>query len=412
MANKLSEQITKDLNIEVAKDMPFNSSQITNLVTNILGNNNCFIEEINKRKVLCYKHDDKIIVLLKAAITYLGGSGQHPIFKKRVQLKHWYKEIVNYYKDKVNYDVRFIGVYHYKDNIIFTDFIKDTYINKKMNNSAAHVYINDLYQAMKNGLFKKTDRNKNKLITIRKDLFKKYLDGDLDNLGYDLFKIFEEFNKSSFLGKWITAKEAITEMHEAKWHTWKETEWAGWYLEFKMDQFIKKNNFNSVLTYIGGSNKKKGDLDFDLWFSKDNFFGDLKANSKVTKDSLGNDQENFINSITKYNKFWYVVYEHDTIKDEKFNYEATKFRTNFIKDKGEWPKNKEFDELSYHRRMKHSVKFEKMNIIELNNVNFREVLKDFNQGRQPNGDKRKKKFKISKKNMDNYVVYHEEFNKE
>ena len=57
-------------------------------------------------------------------------------------------------------------------------------------------------------------------------------------------------------------------------------------------------------------------------------------------------------------------------------------------------KKKPFDELSYYNRMKYSVKFTKMYIIELNKVNYKDLLKIFNQGKQPNGDPRKPKFKI------------------
>ena len=80
-----------------------------------------------------------------------------------------------------------------------------------------------------------------------------------------------------------------------------------------------------------------------------------------------------------------------------------------MKEKNEWPKNKPFDELSYCKRMKNSIKFIKMYIIELNRINFRDVLSDFNQGKQPNGDPRKPKFKISKNNIDNFIVYEQEF---
>jgi hypothetical protein len=55
--------------------------------------------------------------------------------------------------------------------------------------------------------------------------------------------------------------------------------------------------------------------------------------------------------------------------------------------------------------MKNSVKFIKMHIIELNRINFREVLAEFNQGVQPSGEKRKPKFKISKNNIDNFIVF-------
>lgn len=410
MANLKSEQLTNDFTIDINYDQPLSFSKMTEKMINILGKDNCHTEKIDNKKVFFYKHEEKTEVLLLASITYLGGNGQHPIFKKRMQLKKWYKDIIEYYKDKQNYTVRFIGVYHYEENIIFTEFIKDSYIKKKMNSSAAHVYINDLYQAMKNGIFKKTDRNKNKLVTIKDTKLKEYLDGHIKGNTNELFSIFKQFNQESCFNKWITAKEAITEMYDNNWGNWKETEWAGIYLEFKMNSFIKKNKLENQILYVGSSHKKKEDLDFDLWFDKENFFGDLKASNNTKLEAPGNDQIKFTNCINKYTKFWYVIYEHDTIKDTKENnYEATRFRANFIKEKNEWKKNKPFDELSYYSRMKHSIRFTNMEIIELNPINYQEVLGEFKQGRQPNGDARKPKFKIPKKNIDNFIVFNKDF---
>ncbi len=410
MANLKSEQIRSDLSLDINSDQPLSISEIIKNIENILGKDNCYIEKVNNKKLLCYKHGNKVEVLLLAAITYMGGNGQHPIYKKRMQLKKWYKDIIEYYNVKPNYNVRFVGVYHYQSNIIFVEFIKDSYIKKKMNSSAAHVYTNDLYQAMKDGSFKRKDRNKNELVTIKYIKFKDYLDGNLREYNNDLFNIFAMFNDNDYLGKWISAKTAIPEMYKNNWNKWKETEWPGWYLEFKIDSFIKEKCLENKILYVGSSHKKEGDLDFDLWFGEDNFYGDLKASDITKKEAPGNDQQNFIECINKYDKFWYIIYEHNTVKDSaENNYEATRFRANYLKRKNEWPKNKLFDELSYCKRMKNSVKFVKMYIIELNRINFRDVLSDFNQGKQPNGDPRKPKFKIPKNNIDNFIVYEQEF---
>lgn len=410
MSNIKSEQLRSDLSLEINNDQALNIKDMTKYVIDILGKNNCYIETYNNKKLLCYKHNNIVEVLLLASITYMGGNGQHPIYKKRMQLKNWYKDVVNYYSNKSNYNVRFIGVYHYNNNIIFAEALKNTYMNKKMNSSAVHIYTNDLYQAMKNGTFKRKDRNKNEIVAIKYIKFKDYLNNISDEYNNQLFTIFALFNEGDYFGKWINAKTAIPEMHINNWNKWKETEWPGWYLEYKMNSFIKEKCLERKILYVGSSNKRAGELDFDLWFGEDNFYGDLKASDISKKEAPGNDQQNFIECINKYDKFWYVIYEHETIKDnENNNYDATRFRANYIKNNNEWPNNKIFDELSYHKRMKNSVKFIKMYIIELNRINFRSVLNDFNQGKQPSGDKRKPKFKISKNNIDNFIVYEQEF---
>lgn len=61
--------------------------------------------------------------------------------------------------------------------------------------------------------------------------------------------------------------------------------------------------------------------------------------------------------------------------------------------------------ISYASRMKHSVKFKRMRIFELNRVNMNEALSAFNQGHQPDGSARKPKFLINKQNIDNCIVY-------
>ena len=83
--------------------------------------------------------------------------------------------------------------------------------------------------------------------------------------------------------------------------------------------------------------------------------------------------------------------------------------TNYIKDNNEWPANKEWDELSYYSRMKNSVQFIRMYIIELNRVNYRIALNDFNQGKQPSGVPRKPKFKITKNNIDNFIIFKQDY---
>ena len=130
----------------------------------------------------------------------------------------------------------------------------------------------------------------------------------------------------------------------------------------------------------------------------------MKASDISKKETPGNDQENLIECIYRFDKFWYVIYEHETLKDSAAGYEATKDRNRYIKSVDP-TYNK--DEMSYHERMKNSVKFMKMTIIELNRVNFREVLTDFHQGHQPDGSARKPKFNINKKVLenDNYVVF-------
>jgi hypothetical protein len=412
MANLKSEQIRADLSLDVEFDDTLTKKQMKQVIISALGKNNCFEDSILEKKVIVYKTNETNVVILYATITYLGGNGQHPIYKKRTQLKKWYKKIVIETQTNIlykNYDVRFLGVYHYKGNIIMVDFIKEFYMKKKMNNSAAHVYINDLYQGIKNGIFKKIDRNGNIIMTINYNYFKDYLDSTKSEDDYTpkLINYFKSFNHSFPFKSWIKSSNAIPEMYHADFSQWKQGEWAGWYLEYLFDKYIKENNIEFKIKYIALSNKKSGVFDFDLFFDEEEFYGDLKASDINKTETPGNDQEAFAESINKHEKFWYIIYEHETRKDKdlKNDFEATRFRTSFIKDNNEWSPNKVWEPLSYKTRMKHSVNFKKMMIIELNRINFRNILSDFNQGKQPSGESRKPKFKLDKRNIDNFVIF-------
>lgn len=404
-----SEQITLDKNLVIAQDQPLSDSQLQQCLTSVLGIGNSRIVRIPPRKwVFEYMEDGKTIHLLVRTCTYLGNP--HPIFKKRVQLPLWFNEYTNLmHIERPDVDIRYIGVYHYGDvfhgdNIVFVDFQKDTYLLKKGHNSSAHVYTNDLFQAMTYGVFTKEDKYGNTITTVRKDRFKDYLIGKHIQSS-NLFDLFRQFNCGFSFGQWLKALDVIKEMHENEWHQWRQAEWAGWFLEYKFNKFTIEENVTNQMRYVGSSLKREGDLDFDIRFDEADFYGDLKASDVSKRETPGNDQQNLTECIYRYDKFWYVIYEHETIKDsEQLNYEATRARNRYIKSVDP---SYEKDELSYHKRMKSQVKFVKMSIVELNRINFREALTDFHQGRQPDGKARALKFNINKKVLenDNFVVF-------
>lgn len=401
--NRDSEQLTFDTSVVMAKDQPLSPKGIFDVFVKWLGEENVYKKTVFGKRVIVYKDGSKKFILLAKCITYLGNP--HPEFKKRIQLPDWYQSLCDNIIDKgFDYDVRFIGVYHYKENIVFVDFLKETYLKHGLHNSSAHVYINDLYQAMRYGVFRKEDKFGNTIVSIRNNKLREYLSDGLHSQN-NLFELFRRFNCGFSFGKWLYALDVIKEMHHGKWLQWRQAEWAGWFLEYMFDKFTREQGVDDLMRYVGSSNKRVGDLDFDIRFEEADFYGDLKASDVGKSETPGNDQENLVECIYQYNKFWYVIYEHETIKDsDATGYEATKARNRYIKKVD--PKYDK-DEMSYHKRMKHSVKFVKMTIIELNKVNFRDALKIFNQGRQPNGTTRAPKFNINKETLsnDNYVVF-------
>jgi hypothetical protein len=67
-------------------------------------------------------------------------------------------------------------------------------------------------------------------------------------------------------------------------------EWAGFYLEYKFEQFLNnKPSYKKYCQYI--QYKSKGGIDLDLWFEQEQFLGDLKAHT-IGGGLLGNDKFN------------------------------------------------------------------------------------------------------------------------
>ncbi len=392
--SKKSEQITQSLSIvHDFDDKMTTREEFVSAFEEALGE----VEVVKyKNTRICpikYTHNNKDTYFLTGAITWL--NKPHPLFKKRLQLKDWYRDFYEEYMQKENTDIRIVGVYRYDNMHIFVEFNIDDYIDNKLKNSSAHIYINDLYQALKNDYVTKKDKRGNTITAVSSKNFKKYIDGEIEeNSDFDLFV---KFNNTFPFGEWITAKSAIEKMKSKNFPNWRKTEWAGWFLEYEMDKFIENEQCQNTMKYI--INKKKGDLDFDLFFKEDDFFGDLKASNINTNEAPGNDKENTLKAINEKEKLWYIIYEHETKKDTDYNSEMAIARMELIGEPYE-----EGSKISYKDRMKHSVKFKKMKILEINKTN-KNILKQFNQGRNSNGKKRRPKCKIPKRYIDGFVIY-------
>lgn len=388
-----SEQICSDKSIILDYDQPLlKVEDILNVYKSSLGLN-CSVERYKNHNVYKYVHNNKTEYFLTSSITYL--SKPHPLFKKRCQTKPWFKEFYNEKSGLKDVKVRIIGIYHYRGLIVFVDFKIEDYIGRKNNSSAAHVYSNDIYQALEYGIFEKIDKNNNHITVIASDKFEQYLNGKTE--GNNLISIFKNFNKEFPFNDWIRADVGITLMRDAKWPKWKETEWAGWYLEYLFNRYLETNGISEI-SYMGLAGTQKA-FDFDLYFRTQNFYGDLKSSDIKNDLTPGNDQGNVLETITANKKLWYIIYEHETIKDISQKSEMAIKRMELIGTPYHLGGH-----ISYKNRMKHSVKFKKMTIIELNKINMNEVLSEFRQGHQPSGTSRKPKFFINKRNIDNYAI--------
>lgn len=396
-----SEQINSCMQMVINYDEPLRTEkEILDAYKKALGDNVSIFKYQGTKRVILYECGGIKHYIISASVTCL--SNPHPIFKKRMQLKRWYKDFYNEYKDMPNTTINIMGIYHYDGMEVYCDFSIPDYINKEMHSSSAHVYTNDIYQAVKNGIFEKVDLFGNHITTIKGIKLKDYFDGSIKES--PVVGLFKKFNHSFAFDEWLSANKCIKEMLDKNWYQAKGAEWPGWFLEFKVDEFITRENCSSIMLYTGNKNKAKGILDFDLFFGALNFYGDLKASDIKKKETPGNDQKNTLDAISQYGRLWYIIYEHETIKDKDMSNEMAIARMELINPSYHY---REGDKISYQQKMKHSVKFKKMHIFELNEVNMHEILSDFNQGHNsgPAMAERAAKFLLNKENMNNSIIY-------
>lgn len=343
-------------------------------------------------------------IILAKQVTHLGFPW--PEFKKRIQIpRAW----VDLYWAALNEGLnpRFIGVYHYQGVTIFVDFDPRTYVQRKANNSAAHVATNDLYQAQTLGVFTRTDHNGNTLTSLRFDRFASYLHGAEPSPQNPYVDVFAAFNAGFLTGQRLEAMDCIDQMFAATWPEAFQAEWAGFYLEYRVDEFLRRAPLPRLIEFQ--KDKRRGALDFDLAFLQPPgvaFFGDLKASNVDSREAPGNDAADLLRCIEQYGRFWYVLYEHKTWHSRDEDNQPAISWNEWRRSMGHVQRG-EYNPMSYAAKFKSAVRFVGMKILEVNEANFGVVLKDFNQGHQPSGDSRAVKVMISKRNIDNFLIYSE-----
>lgn len=340
-------------------------------------------------------------LILSKQVTYLGTPW--PIFKKRIQIPRTWVEAEREGRSQ-GLIVRFVGVYHYAGTTIFVDFDPTRYVLARANNSAAHVATNDLYQALTLGEFSRSDRNGNRITSVAAQKFADYLRfGQVSEAPW--IDVFREFNSEFLDGPEISALESIREMYAADWPDAFQAEWPGFYAEFRLDEFLRRRKLASLVTFQ--KVKSSGAYDFDLILKNHgtlHHYGDLKASDITKKDAPGNDSQDLLRCIKEFGRFWYVIYEHSTKHSRDYG-DVETIQWNTWKHSVGYDNGKPYNPLSYARRFKAAVRFERMMILEVNQANVAQVFRDFNQGRQPDGKPRALKVLINKRNIDNYLIY-------
>lgn len=327
-------------------------------------------------------------------VSYLGTP--HPFFKKRIQIGDNFKDI---FRDNESKGIKtlLIGVYKYKSIVLFVDFDITRYVTKKSHNSSAHVYTIDLKNGLLFGIFQKEDFNKNIITVFDEANVDKYLLSKIDSsvdLRLDFIAVLDDFY-SGIHKRWHGIS-SYQEMLAARFNHALQPEWPGFYHEFKLDEYINSHDVGHAIQYK--QNKKKGEIDLDLYFPQCAAYGDLKAHSNDSAGIQGNDWETIMTVIGT-TSVYYVVCNHNTERDRDHNNEVTIFwNTKLGKP----------DLLSYSNKMKNSVELTSYYILEINRFN-KQYLDVFHQGHNSDGSTRHPKISIKTKNIGNFLIHQMNF---
>jgi hypothetical protein len=387
------EQITKIGLVVEDYDVKISPIEIKKLLSN-----QKYLEIRSNKNPYIAKYKNKEIVLCVKSISYLGISHFH--HKKRIQIPKEWKDILQ------QTNTLLLGIYKYDKKVTFCLFDTTKYKNNRLNNSSAHIHTMDIHKARENGVFNKIDNKGNEITVFTEQNFEKVFDsillGNKITLPSEL-NIFNEFSESLPL-EW-KGVDCYTEMMNADFNQAYQPEWSGFYLEYKFEEFLQNNlNYKNICQYK--QNKKNNEIDLDLWFNDKQFYGDLKAHTEGGT-LLGNDKDNINLALQKYQKVWYIVFAHTTIKDNDRDGIVTKLWNKKLNERYEKTGKGKFKKLdSYLPRMKNSIQLKYFVVLEINQFN-KQYLADFNQGGNSNNSSRKQKISIKNEdiNNDNFAIY-------
>lgn len=382
---KKVEQITKN-ELVFDYDKPKTSKQIESILKEY------FQSVKRKNSIFTISFENQEFNLLVKNITYLGHP--HPAFKKRIQLSNGWEEYLK--KD----DSLLFGVYSYQDTLLFVFFDKTNFANRTLNNSSAHVWTFDLLKGAETGFFQKIDSRGNELFVIREDKLKEFFKNRFIKKQTVITKeieLFETLRETLSKEKIWSGITCYSEMFKSNFRHRKQAEWGGFYFEFKFEKFLEDNPIFKETCNVIEDKSKYNNIDLDLTFN-DKFLGDLKTHSEESGAVLGNDLVNFTRALEKYNKIWYVVVSHSSLKDSVKSYEVTRYWNELLGKS---------NLLSYGSRMKNTIILKNLSILEINSFN-KKYVQIFNQGKNSNGNYREPKIKINKGVIDNFLIYESE----
>lgn len=368
--------------------------------------------------MICGEYRGKHYSIRVKNVSYLGNP--HPLYKKRIQIP---KDIKDFYVKSIKKGCKplLLGIYTYHKTVLFCEFNIEDYVGKKAHNSSAHIYSSDLAEAVMESYFQKDDYFGNRITVFSENVVEVFL-GEIfreETSFLGEIKMIEDYSAENgmqqknvekfstkdillffkfFFGKeekiW-RGKDCYQKMMDAHYRNCFQPEWPGFYLEFEVENSIRKYKAEKVIQYA--QDKKRGGIDLDLYFPIIDCYGDLKAHSEGSRGVQGNDWDTIFSLLEKNSgtqHIYYIVCEHSTVRDKDCNYEVTEF----------WNKARNKENLkSYAGRMKNCVELKRWYLLDINQRNVKYLTK-FRQGINSNGKPRKPKIMIEKTNFDKFVI--------
>lgn len=394
--------------------------------------------------MICGEYQGFCYALRVKNITYLGNP--HPPFKKRIQIAD---DLHTFYRNACAKGRKpiLLGIYTYRDNTVFCDFNIEDFVVKKAHNSSAHVYTSDIADATLDDIFQKVDAFGNRITVFSPDGMGAWLldvmaasgwqgmqtsgqvrippagtrqtpmqvrilpagAEQMRSLAHGAGEIQMDYTASHGAGPVVECIrqffaqvpvvwhgiDCYREMIAADYRNKFQPEWPGFYLEYLFEKFLKEQRLENLIRYA--QDKRKGGIDLDLYFPVISCYGDLKAHSAHSRGIQGNDWGTVMSIIDapgQNNHIFYVVCEHDTVKDSEMGYKVTEF----------WNRAQHKANLmSYSRRMKNRVVLRRAYILDIHAGN-RQYLSMFKQGINSNGQLREPKIMIEREHMDKFVM--------
>lgn len=437
---KIVEQVDSDGNIVMDYDTSLSRKRLFEVLSEHFPN-----LHMDKDGMIWGVYGQERYAIRAKNITYLGHP--HPLFKKRIQIAGDLWDF--YHKAKIQHRTPFLlGVYTYKDNLIFCDFNIEDFIYKKAHNSSAHIYTENLADATTDDYFEKEDFYGNHITAFSPKGVNLFLEENLgdnndriqysvdtsygrhrqvtvkdnkriqysDNTSKTASKVAEERHANSARGtdfilpgeiqdtiieffgsvdKHWDGLNCYAAMIKANYRNKYQPEWPGFYLEYEFENFLERHRYTDIIRYA--QDKTSGGVDLDLFFPTIGMYGDLKAHTNTSRGIQGNDWNTVFDIISDRQKdrhIYYIVCEHETQKDSECDYVVTHYWNSM---------QKKTNLMSYHKRMKNNVDLTRALILDINDKN-KGYLSKFRQGINSNGKPREPKIMIDYDKMDQFIL--------